>query len=154
MGTRGHVGTVNPDGTVSIRYVHSDATHAYLPHAIARIWWATFDLGTAETAAALLAHDWECLDPSTTAETRHWAGGTAVPGVGIALNPPLTPHPVTGPLEKLVAGLEGQLFLLNPARPGVLLISDGTLSDPDTAPAFDLRVGEHVVIRPGADGGA
>ena len=32
MGTRGHVGVWNPtDATITVRYVHSDATDDYLP---------------------------------------------------------------------------------------------------------------------------
>lgn len=150
MGTRGHVGTVNPDGTVSIRYVHSDATLDYLPYAIAKIWWATFGQHTAETTAALLEHDWEYLDPSITADTKLWAGGIAVPGIGVSINPPMTATPVTRPATELGRGLEGQLFLLNPAHSGALLISDGTLTNPDNAPVFDLRIGERVAI--GTDG--
>lgn len=73
MGDRGHVGVINPDGTVSIRYVHSDANLQYLPFAIARIWWATFDRDTTKTIAALLEHDWADLDPTTQTDSKTWA---------------------------------------------------------------------------------
>lgn len=150
MGTRGNVGVVNPDGTVAIRYVHSDATFDYLPYAIARIWWATFNQDTDKTAEALLAHDWNDLDPSTTADRTAWHGGIAVPGVGMAITEPPTEGPVTGRIDNLGA-LHGQLFLLDPARPGVLVICDGSVSDPTGAPVFDLSIGERVVISPDDD---
>jgi hypothetical protein len=145
MGTRGHVGAVEPDGAVSIRYVHSDATLDYLPYAVARIWWATFKQDTDKTVKALLAQDWDYLDPSTTAEREAWNGCRPVPGVGMAILGTLTPSPVRGRVTDL-GELHGDLFLLDPTRPGALLILDGSVTDPRTAPVFDLSIGEHVVI--------
>ena len=141
MGTRGHVGVWNPtDATITVRYVHSDATDNYLPYAIAGIWWQTFDRDTDATITALLAHDWDYLDPTTTAETTPFAG-TPIAGVGSAIND-LHDGPQTGrPSDLSLFG--DRLFLFDRTRPGRLLCTSGRHITTAT-PTFDLSVGEHV----------
>lgn len=145
MGSRGYVGVLNPDATVTVRYVHSDATLDYLPYAIAAIWWRTFAQDTANTIAVLTEFDWDDLDPTTLADSTMWSGSVPVVGVGMALHPKLTEQPITEMPTK-AAEEGGLLFLLDPARPGVLVIADGSSDDLSHAPTFDLRVGEHVRI--------
>ncbi|MEU8001604.1 hypothetical protein AB0B66_10625 [Catellatospora sp. NPDC049111] len=144
MGTRGNVGAINPEGTVSVRYVHSDADMDYLPYAIASIWWNTFNRDTSATIAALLAHDWADLDPTTKPNSHTWAGDVPVAGVGMRIAAPLTDGPVTGRPDQIQA--HGLMYLLDPTRPSELIISDGKGSDLTGAPAFDLNIGETVHI--------
>ncbi|MEV0453721.1 hypothetical protein [Catellatospora methionotrophica] len=144
MGTRGNVGAINPDGTVSVRYVHSDAGMDYLPYALASIWCKTFNRDTHAMIASLLEHDWADLDPTTRADSTTWAGDIPVAGVGMHVTRPLTPGPVTGRPDTVDA--YGLMFLLDPTRPDELIITDGTEANLANATVFALSIGEDVFI--------
>ncbi len=88
MGTPCYIGAVSPDTPhlVHARYVLFDGHPAVVLPTLAAIWSRHAHHDTAALTTAILANDWEHLDPDTTATTRSaFAGQQAVPGVGMTL---------------------------------------------------------------------
>ncbi|HZN71332.1 MAG TPA: hypothetical protein VFC00_06565 [Micromonosporaceae bacterium] len=125
MSTRCYVGVLDADGrTYHARYVHFDGGPDTMPFLLAAVWWHTFGRDGAATGRALLAHDWETVEPDITDRTaRTFAGYRPVPGVGIAFPPEDSqPHPVTGTIAEPTPATPIQwMYLIDLARPDTLL---------------------------------
>ncbi|WP_192902318.1 hypothetical protein [Micromonospora globbae] len=98
MRTHCYIGVSRPENPhlVHARFVLDGYPAVVLP-ALAAIWAGHTRHDTQALAAAILAHDWEYLDPDITATTRcAFAGRRPVPGVGMPLASEVDPpEPVT-----------------------------------------------------------
>ncbi len=94
-----YIGATSPDKPhlVHARFVHFDGHPAVVPATLAAIWAGHADHDTAALITAILANDWEYLDPDiTTATLSPFAGQRPVPGVGMTLASEVQPpEPVT-----------------------------------------------------------
>ncbi|WP_019901948.1 hypothetical protein [Salinispora arenicola] len=85
MSTPCYLGATSPDSPhlVHARYVHFDGHPAVVLPTLAAIWARHAQHDAAALISAVLAHDWDHLDPDTIATTASaFAGPQAVPGVG------------------------------------------------------------------------
>ncbi|GIJ08436.1 hypothetical protein ACFFMR_29190 [Micromonospora andamanensis] len=103
MSTPCYIGATSPDTPhlAHARYVLFDGRPAVVLPALAAIWARHAHHDTAALIGAVLAHDWEHLDPDTTAATTSaFAGQQPVPGIGMTLASSTngvadTPEPIT-----------------------------------------------------------
>ncbi|MFJ6199148.1 hypothetical protein [Micromonospora sp. NPDC092111] len=103
MSTHCYLGAITPENPqrVQARVVLNDGHPEVVLPALAAIWAGHAHRDTRALITAILAHDWEHLDPDvTTATVSPLAGQQPVPGVGITLNSPTEasvdpPEPVT-----------------------------------------------------------
>ncbi|MFG1952454.1 hypothetical protein [Micromonospora sp. NPDC048830] len=99
MSTHCYIGATSPDNPhlVHARFVLFDGHPAVVLPTLAAIWDGHVDHDTAALITAILAHDWEYLDPDITATTRSaFPGQRPVPGVGMTLASEAEPsEPVT-----------------------------------------------------------
>ncbi|MEV0811347.1 hypothetical protein [Micromonospora sp. NPDC050200] len=99
MSTHCYVGATDPDNPhlVHARFVLFDGHPGVVLPALAAIWAGQAHRDTRALITAILAHDWEYLDPDATATTRSgFAGQRPVPDVGMTLASEVDPpEPVT-----------------------------------------------------------
>ncbi|MEO3780479.1 hypothetical protein ABGB16_27430 [Micromonospora sp. B11E3] len=98
MSTHCYIGTTSPDNPhlVHARFVLFDGHPAVVLPALAAIWAGHTDHDTTALITAILAHDWEYLDPHITATTRSpFPRQRPVPGVGMTSSEVDPPEPVT-----------------------------------------------------------
>ncbi len=88
MSTHSYIGTrdtVSPH-VVRARYVHSDGHPAVMIPTVRALWARAAGRDTTRLIAALLADDWDYLDPATTDTTRSpFAGQHPIAGIGMTL---------------------------------------------------------------------
>ncbi|MCW3818595.1 hypothetical protein ONA91_29565 [Micromonospora sp. DR5-3] len=99
MSTHCYIGATRPDNPhlVHARFVLFDGHPAVVVPTLATIWAGHAHHDTIALITAILAHDWEYLDPDTIATTLSpFAGQRPVPGVGMTLASEVDPpEPVT-----------------------------------------------------------
>ncbi|MEV0430584.1 hypothetical protein [Micromonospora sp. NPDC050495] len=102
MSSHCYVGVIEPDQPhlAHARAVLIDGHPSVVLPALAAIWAGHTHYDTRALAAAVLACDWEYLDPRITADSRRALPGQhPVPGVGMSLAPtggmPAAPEPLT-----------------------------------------------------------
>ncbi|MGN9807123.1 hypothetical protein [Micromonospora sp. L32] len=129
MNTPCFVGTTDPakPHLVHARFVLLDGHPGVVVPALAAIWAAHAHCDTRALIGAVLARDWEYLDPATTATTVCGLGQQSVPGVGIPLTGCVVdaPEPVTVfPLCR-AGHLDAQwIYLVDPATDTVAVHTD------------------------------
>lgn len=133
MNSHCYVGTTDPahPHVVHARFVLVDGHPAAVVPTLARIWAHHARRNAAALAAAVLAHDWEYLDPSITAATTSAFGGQQpVPGVGMTLATgsggvvePGEPVSVF-PLSQATHLDAGWIYLIDPATATVTVHTD------------------------------
>ncbi|SCG77680.1 hypothetical protein [Micromonospora inositola] len=133
MSTHCYVGTTGPTNphVVHARFVLFDGYPAAVVPTLARIWAHHARRDAAALAAAVLAHDWECLDHRITAVTTSaFAGQQPVPGVGMTLATssggvvdPAEPVSVF-PLCQAVHLDAGWIYVIDPATATVTVHTD------------------------------
>lgn len=114
------------------RFVLCDGHPSALLPTLAAIWAGHAHYDTRSLVTAILACDWECLDPDITAATPSGlAGGHPVPGVGVALTSTRTggtvdsPEPVTVfPLSHAQHLDVDRIYLLEPDTATVAVHAD------------------------------
>ncbi|MGS2619303.1 hypothetical protein ACVCAH_32985 [Micromonospora sp. LZ34] len=134
MSTRCYVGTTDPHQPhlVHARFVLFDGYPTAVVGALAGIWANHARRNAHVLVAAVLAHDWEYLDPTiTAAATSGFAGQHPVPGVGMTLtatSPDGTveaPEPVSVfPLSQAAHLDVAWIYLIDPATDAVTVHTD------------------------------
>ncbi|MFG1892240.1 hypothetical protein ACGFIR_30790 [Micromonospora sp. NPDC049051] len=131
MSTHCYIGATSPDNPhlVHARFVLCDGHPAVVLPTLAAIWARHAQHNTRTLIAAILAHDWEYLDPDIAATTRSTCPGQRpVPGVGMTLASKVDPpEPVTVIPLCHAAHLDAEWIYLIDADTGALAVhtSDG-----------------------------
>ncbi|RQW94178.1 hypothetical protein [Micromonospora globispora] len=145
MSAHCYVGTTDPTNphVVHARFVLFDGHPAAVVPTLARIWAHHGRRDAVALAAAVLAHDWEYLDPGITAATTcAFAGQQPVPGVGMTL---ATNRGVVEPAEPVsvfplcqATHLDAEwIYLIDPATATVTVHTDD--GDPIARYRLDAR---------------